>query len=110
MPLPGADRAFIDPAKLADYCLSSTHPKGRHKARVFASATGLDRSHGDFLRAALLEAARTANAQMGDHDEYGQRYVVDFLLAGPKGQATVRSTWIVKAGEDFPRFVTCWIV
>jgi hypothetical protein len=41
MMLPNAERAIIDPAKLTDYCLSATHPVGRHKAAVFRSALGL---------------------------------------------------------------------
>lgn len=36
MKLPNADRAVVGLAKLRDYCLSPTHPRGRHKARVFA--------------------------------------------------------------------------
>lgn len=32
MPLPNAERATVDMAKLSNYCLSATHPVGRHKA------------------------------------------------------------------------------
>jgi len=31
----------VETRKLRDYCLSPEHPRGRHKARVFASALGL---------------------------------------------------------------------
>jgi hypothetical protein len=41
MRLPNAERAFVDTEKLRDYCLSQTHPRGRHKARVFAEALGM---------------------------------------------------------------------
>ncbi|MGH7818267.1 MAG: DUF6883 domain-containing protein [Candidatus Binatia bacterium] len=41
MRIPNADRAVVDPRKLRDYCLSPIHPRGRHKARVFAAAVGL---------------------------------------------------------------------
>jgi len=34
MKLPGGERANVDVAKLRDYCLNPTHPRGRHKARV----------------------------------------------------------------------------
>lgn len=37
MKLPNGDRAVVDIVKLTDYCLSTTHPRGRHKARVFAA-------------------------------------------------------------------------
>ena len=41
MRLPNPSRAFVDASKLRDYCLNAQHPRGRHKARVFASALGL---------------------------------------------------------------------
>ncbi len=110
MKLPNAHQAVVDLSKLIDYCLSLDHPKGRHKARVFASVLGLGNSDADFLRSALLEAAQDAEAVPGDHDEYGRRYVVDFLLVGPSGRGTVRSSWIVRAAEDFPRLTSCWIL
>lgn len=31
----------VDMAKLRDYCLSETHLRGRHKARVFRARLGL---------------------------------------------------------------------
>ena len=36
MKLPFAERAVVDPDKLRDYLLSSTHPVGRFKAVFFA--------------------------------------------------------------------------
>lgn len=99
MKLPNADRAFVDVAKLRGYCLSPTHPVGKHKARVFASVMGLTDADAEELRVALLEAARTMDALPGEQDEYGQRYRLDLILASPVGQATVRSTWIVRAGD-----------
>lgn len=110
MKLPNADRAFVDVAKLRGYCLSPTHAVGKHKARVFASVLGLTDADAEELRAALLEAARTLDAIPGEQDEYGQRYTLDLILAGPAGQATVRSTWIVRTGEDFARLTSCYVL
>src|SRR5688500_10701717 len=107
MKLPGSDRAFVDDAKLRDYCLSVTHPRGRHKARVFANALGLTVAESELLRKALLEAARAEDATTTDHDEFGQRYVVDFDMKTAVGEARVRSSWIVRDGEDFPRLTSC---
>ena len=58
MTLPNADRAMVEDAKLLDYCLSTTHPRGRHKARLFAAALGITSSEAALLKAALLAAAR----------------------------------------------------
>lgn len=33
MTLPNPDRAIVDPAKLAEYCLNPDHPRGRHTVR-----------------------------------------------------------------------------
>ena len=45
---------------------------------------------------------------LGELDEYGQRYVIDFLLTWQNRQAKVRSAWIIRPDEDFPRLVTCY--
>ena len=110
MKLPKGDRAVVDIVKLTDYCLSTSHPRGRHKARVFAATLGLTSVHADVLRDALLEAARTDEATASDQDEFGQRYVVDFAMTGPAGQARVRGTWIIRTGEDFPRLTSCYVL
>jgi len=65
MKLPGGDNAIVEIAKLRDYCLDPKHPRGRHKARVFA-AMGLAQADAGFLREALLRAARDADALVGD--------------------------------------------
>jgi hypothetical protein len=108
--LPNAERAFVDVAKLRDYSLNPSHPRGRHKARVFLAALGLMAADADDLCAALLAAARTGDATPGDRDEYGERYVLDFFITGPAGQAQVRSAWIIRIGEDFPRLSSCYVL
>jgi hypothetical protein len=44
------------------YCLNVIHPRGQHKARVFASALGLTAEDAEFLRDALLNAAKSYDA------------------------------------------------
>ena len=110
MKLSNGDRAVVDMLKLTDYSLSTSHPRGRHKARVFAATLGLTADQADLLRDALLEAARTEEATPSDHDEFGQRYIVDFTMKGPSGEARVRSTWIIRVGKDFPRLTSCYVL
>ncbi len=110
MKLPGGEHAIVDIVKLRDYCLNPLHPRGRHKARVFVSALGLTRADTQFLREGLLRAAREADAAMGDVDEYGERYTIDFGLAQGVRRAIVRSTWIVRRGERFPRLTSCYVL
>ena len=110
MKLPNADRAVVDIEKLRDYCLNPEHRRGCHKARVFKASLGLTREHAKDLRKALLEAALTNNASPLLHDEYGKRYVVDFKATGPSEEAMVRSSWIIRRGEDFPRLTSCYVL
>ena len=110
MKLPNATRAIVDISKLRDYCLNADHPWGRHKARVFASALGLTQDDADVLRERLLSAAVETDAREGEKDDYGQRYELDFRMAGPAGEAMVRSSWIILKGEDVPRLTSCYVL
>ena len=56
MKLPGGQAAIVDPQKLTGYCLNPEHPRGKHKARVFATL-GFTAESAEDLRAALLKAA-----------------------------------------------------
>ena len=95
MRLPNADRAFVDLQKLREYCLNAGHPRGQHKARVFASALGITAREAAWLRTAFLRAACMHDATAGEADAYGRRYHLDISIDGPKGAAAVRTTWIV---------------
>ena len=110
MKLPNTEHAVVDVRKLRDYCLSSEHPRDRHKAHLFSAALGFTADHAEQLQRALLEAARTADAISVGKDDYGQRYALDSLVQGPTGAATVRSLWMIRRGENFPRLITCYVV
>jgi hypothetical protein len=110
--MPAFGTIVVDAAKLRDYCLSPSHPRGRHKARVFRSRLGLAPADAEMLRAALLRAAQgqPQDLRLVDSDGYGQRYVLDFEMTTPASTATVRSSWIVPTGQDVLRFVTCYVL
>jgi Domain of unknown function (DUF6883) len=110
MRLPNAAKALVEVAKLRDYCLNPAHPRGRHKARVFANVLGIRSEQAEFLRKALLEAALSTDVTLGERDAYGQRYVLDFSMGGLSGTAMVRSTWIVLSGENFARLTSCYVL
>ena len=110
MKLPGAERALVDIVKLREYRLNPLHPRGRHKAGIFASALNLHQQDAEFLRGRLLEAALFSDASLGEGDEYGQRYSFDFECAKGGRRAFVRSAWIVLKAEDFPRLLTCYVL
>ena len=110
MKLPNCDRAFVDMEKLRGYCLNTNHRRGQHKARVFAAALGLTANDAEFLREALLNAAQSYDAKPTDAIKHGRLYVLDFPLSGVSGQVMVRSGWIVRKEEDFPRLTSCYVL
>src|SRR5208283_5425452 len=69
--LPRGDEAILDIRKIEDYCLSPSHPRGRHKARVFREALDLQRSDAAWLRGVMLEAARSSQASPIAVDPWG---------------------------------------
>jgi len=81
----------VDLRKLRDYCLNVDSPRGRHKARVFASVLGLTAANARETQAKLVEVARTVDAKRGAADVYGERYTIDFEMVTPVGRAIVRS-------------------
>jgi hypothetical protein len=109
MKMPDGDAAIVDRQKLTGYCLNPEHPRGKHKARVFATALGFTAENADDLRTALLTAAATAEAQPAASDRFGDRYVLEFEINGPRGAGVVRSTWIVRRGESSPRLTSCFV-
>ena len=56
MKLPNGDHAIVEIRRLLEYCLNSQHPRGRNKARVFASL-GIREADAEELRSALFAAA-----------------------------------------------------
>jgi hypothetical protein len=110
MKLPNGERAVVDIRKLRNYCLDPSSPKGRTKARLFAAALGVTERDAQFLRNALLTAAKAEMCEPREQDEYGRRYSIDFRLRTNTGEGVVRSGWIVLHDEDFPRLTTCFVV
>ena len=110
MRVPNAENAVVDIRKLRDYCLNPHHEIGKHKARVFAATLNLTYQDAEILQAALLEAIKTNETEIGKSDEYGQRYTVDFEFERQGRSAVIRSSWIINADSETPRLVTCLIL
>jgi hypothetical protein len=108
--LPHADHAFIDPRNLAEYCLSPEHPVGGHKAILFERVLGITAQDAAVLHEILIHVAAHASASAGRLDEFGQRYIIDFMLHTEVGAASIRSAWILRPTEDFPRLTTCFML
>lgn len=108
--LPDAHRAIVDPEKLRDYVLSPDHEHGRHKARVFLSALGIDRGNWDYLREQIVAGVVDAEVSEVRTGRYGLRYSVPMLIEGLNGQThEVITGWIIEQEGAPPRLTTAYV-
>ncbi len=106
--LPFAAQAIVEPSKVRDYLLSSSHPVGRFKAVVFASL-GYTAERWETLAADLTQLARTQPAIEGQASVYGKKYEVSGKLTGPNGHtATFTTVWLIKPDRPEPHFITAF--
>jgi hypothetical protein len=110
MKLPHGEACIVEIARIRDYCLNRSHPRGQHKARVFEAVFGITAAHAEEFCEVLALTACQADAIIGDSDQYGTRYVIDFELKRRGRTAKVRSCWMIRIDEIVPRFVTCYIL
>lgn len=110
MKLPNPNLAIIDMKKLTGYCLNPEHSDGQHKAYVFQSVLGIGLENAEELRDELLRAVKTYDAVPSKSNQHGQKYIIDFSITRLEKQAVVRSAWIVRYDENFPRLVTCYVL
>ncbi|MEO0516441.1 MAG: DUF6883 domain-containing protein [Cyanobacteria bacterium P01_A01_bin.116] len=108
--LPNPGQAVIPKGKLEGYSLNPNHSEGRHKAVVFRAALGIGLAEAEELRAALREALQRTEALETKHNAQGQKYQLDFKMERMSKSAIIRSAWIIRNGEDFPRLITCYVL
>ena len=106
--LPKHKYATVDIQKLRDYCLSDTHPIGKHKSRVFKSLLSISLGDEEKLIQLILNGLNSNEAIIGKNDQYGQRYFVDIKITNFDEEVVLRTAWIINETEN-PRLVTCYI-
>jgi hypothetical protein len=77
---------------------------------LFRESLGVTRIDGPWLHDTLLDAVRTGEAIELAADAFGSRWRVDVPVLRHGKSVMVRTVWIARAGEDAPRFVTCWVM
>jgi hypothetical protein len=98
----------IDPAKIADYLLSSSHPTGRFKAHVFR-VLGYSPEQWQRLDADLRQLVRSGACAPGRPTAYGQKWEVSGSVVGPSGRsARLVTVWLVAPRSDLPRLITAF--
>ena len=108
MRLPNVENAVIDPEKLLDSLLSTSHPVGRFKARFFTSL-GYTQENWKQLESDLRHQHLTRDVLLRQETWYGKKYEIRGKIKGPAGRAMeVVSVWIILFDEDYPRFITAY--
>ncbi|HEX9732515.1 MAG TPA: hypothetical protein VGG06_11075 [Thermoanaerobaculia bacterium] len=108
MRLPNADQAWIPREKIVDYLLSMTHSVGSAKSKFFRGF-GFGEHNTELLERGLLLIARSNEVRDMIESIFGSKYTVDGDLQTPSGVVvSVRTVWIIEAGEENPRFVTAY--
>ena len=107
MPIPDADRAVVDDAKVRDYLLNLAHPDGGSKAIWFHSL-GYHSDEWQNLAADLLAIARNCPT----FDTETTRFGVKYKALGTVGRyehrpGIVLTVWTVE-DDDPPRLVTAY--
>ena len=107
MKLPNSDKAVIPEQEISDYLLSTSHPIGRFKAKIF-NELGYSQENCSLL-ATDLRSFLEKDAFEKEHTNFGTKYEIRGNIKGPSGKSCMLITaWIVRTDEDFPRFITAY--
>lgn len=99
-------RACIPERKIRGYALVKPDKKRLFNALGFSE----EASNWEALRDAIWEGLPHHPAVFNKQNEYGTYYEVVLPIRGPTGKvAPVKTYWIYRSGEDFPRLVTPYI-
>lgn len=109
MTLPHYENAYIDIAKLQEYCLNENHPRGKHKAIVFRRTLGITGNEAIMLKNSIMQALQVSEASEIGQDKYGTRFSADLSVTINHRSAVVRTLWIIKHDETFPRLITAYV-
>ena len=64
----------------------------------------------EWLAGQIKEQVGQFDAREAERDRHGARYVVDIDLKHAARTGRIRTAWIVRSGEDFPRLATCYVL
>ena len=102
-------RACTRRADQGSRLLAFAKSSGRSFQSHRVCSLGYTQENWERLRDDLLAIARSGTASAIPPGEFGQKFEVGGILVGPSGRSGEFSTvWLVRTGEDFPRFVTAF--
>jgi hypothetical protein len=107
--LPNFENAFIPIEKLTEYSLNEFHPIGGDKALVFKEVLNIHYYDAEKLISLIHEGLKKNECNLGNKDNYGQRYSVKMEIWNSEKNAIVTTAWIILSDENFPRLTSCYI-
>ncbi|MDJ0599969.1 MAG: hypothetical protein QNJ37_14140 [Crocosphaera sp.] len=110
MKLPNRDRIKKEQIveKLTTYALNFNHTDGKHKARLFKAKLGITLNNQDKLIKAIFEAVNTQSVAYSTTSQYGDKYVIDFIMETETGISKIRTAWILIFQENYPRLTSIY--
>jgi hypothetical protein len=87
--------------KLTTYVLNFEHKDGRHKARIFKAKLGLTVNNQELLITGIFEAVNNQPVTYTTTSQYGEKYVIDFIMETEMGTSKIRSAWIIPFEKNF---------
>ncbi|MBS3913711.1 MAG: hypothetical protein KG003_04385 [Bacteroidetes bacterium] len=76
---------------------------------MFKEVLGFDETNAEELRQIILDAIKTNEAIPQRVDEYGRRFAVDFAFRKFASEVIIRTSWIIRNNELYPRLTSCYI-
>ena len=108
--LPRASEARIPEDKLKGYVLNPDHPTGRHKARMFRSALGIEQDDWEYLRDQILERLPDCPVAAIRLEPWGRLYEVRMTIDGLNGEShRVLTAWALE-GDKPPSLATLYVL
>lgn len=100
---------IIARAKLDGYLLSTSHPQGRHKARLWHSVFGLTRGDGYILEKLIREQVHQAKPIEKKPTKVRRWELVIPRFRGPNDrEGPVLTAWALEPGKDRPHLTTAY--
>ena len=99
--LANVDKAVFDMAKLTSYSMNAAHPSGKHKARVWKAALGLEKDQAPLIEKQIMAwLAHLPAAPQNQADAHGQRFRVTVPVTGMNGKTVdVVTGWIYEKNK-----------
>jgi hypothetical protein len=107
--LSNGENAIVPMEKLVNYCLNPDHPRGKDKARVFASVLGFTQNSASQLAALAQQAAVNGEVTKETITVFGRYYRVDWAIP-VRTEVVLRTIWEIATGEEIPRLVSAFIL